>query len=283
MTDHRPPACDRTRRLIDRVVESKVTPEDRAHAETCASCGPVIARAARFDDALRRSAQGLVTERLPYGVLDPELAPARPGGVLAMRHAAPGLASIFAAVVVLMVATAVAIAPGGLGGGTQPPDSGFTVEVPTFRSSFELMPSLDELDYLCTTGHALPTTGPSARAGEREGGVCLTPKTIERASAKIIPVENGDGEVVEVTIAGELYGTGTIASRAELAAVMAKLTTLSIGDPAVGAQAGAFVEETLPRLRVLATGDVVRHVVGDVQIVLRRHIAGDYFLVLTRI
>jgi hypothetical protein len=281
MTDHRRPACDRTRRLTDRVVENRVTPDDRAHAATCAACGPVIARAARFDDALRQSARGLVTEHLPYGVLDPELAPGRIGGVLPMRHAAPGLASIFAAVVILMVATAVAIAPGGLGGGTQPPDSGFTVELPTFRSSFDIMPSLDRLDYLCTTGHALPTTGPSARAGEREAGVCVTPKTIERATAKIIPVENGDGEVVEITIAGELYGTGTISSRAELAAVFGKLTTLSIGNPEVAAQAGAFVEETLPRLSVLPSGDVVRHIVGDVQIVLERHIAGDYFLVLS--
>ena len=281
MTGQRQPACDRTRRLIDRVVDGRVTADDHAHAAACASCGPVIARAARFDDALRRSAQGLVTERMPYGVLDPELAPERIGGVLGMRHVAPGLASIFAAVVILMVATAVAIAPGGLGGGTQPPDSGLTIDVPTLRSSFDLMPSLQELDYLCNAGHALPTTGPSARAGEREGGVCVTPKTFERASAKIIPVENGDGEVVEVTIAGELYGTGTIASRAELAAVFGKLTTLSIGNPEVAAQAGAFVEETLPRLRVLASGDVVRHVVGDVQIVLQRYIAGDYFLVLT--
>jgi hypothetical protein len=281
MTNHRQPQCDRTRRLVVRVVEDRVTPDDRTHAATCASCGPVIARAARFDDALRRSAQSLVTERMPYGVLDPELAPARIGGVLGMRHAAPGLASIFAAVVILMIATAVAVAPGGLGGGTEPPDSGFTVEIPTLRSSFDLMPSLQELDYLCNAGHALPTTGPSARAGEREGGVCVTPKTIERASAKIIPVENGDGEVVEVTIAGELYGTGTIASRAELAAVFGKLTTLSIGNPDVAAQAGAFVEETLPRLRVLPSGDFVRHIVGDVQIVLERYIAGDYLLVLT--
>ena len=280
MTD-RQPACDRTRRLVDRVVEDRITSDDRAHAATCPTCGPVIARAARFDDALRRSAQGLVTERLPYGILDPELAPARIGGVLPMRHVAPGLASVFAAVVILMVATAVAIAPGGLGGGTQPPESGFTVELPTFRSSFDLMPSLQALDYFCNTGHALPTSGPSARLGEREGGVCLTPKTIENASATIIPVENGDGEVVEVTISGELYGTGTIASRAELAAVFGKLTTLSIGNPATGAQAGDFVEETLPRLRVLPSGDVVRHIVGDVQIVLQRFIAGDYYLVLT--
>ena len=281
MTDHRQPACDRTRRLIDRAVEGKVTPDDHAHAATCASCGPVIARAARFDDALRRSAQGLVTERMPHGVLDPELAPARIGGVLGMRHAAPGLASIFAAVVILMVATAVAVAPGGLGGGTAPPDSGFTVEIPTFRSTADIVRSVQALDYSCIPGHALPTTGPSARPGEREGVVCLTPKSIESATAKIIPVENGDSEIVEVTIAGELYGTDTVASRAELAAVMGKLTALSIGNPAVGAQAGAFVEETLPRLRVLPSGDDALLIIGDIRIFLQRYIAGGYFLVLS--
>lgn len=281
MTDRRSPDCDRTRRLIDRVVEDRVTPDDRDHAETCPSCGPVVARAVRFDDALRQSARGLVTERMPYGVLDPELAPARIDGVRSMRLAAPGLASLFGALVLLVVATAIAVAPGGLSQGTPPPDSGFQVQLPTFRATASLVPSLQALDYVCGPGSALPTTGPSARAGEREGVVCLTPKSIENATAKIIPVETGDGEIVEVTIRGELYGTDTILSREELAAAMGKMTALAIANPAVGAQAERFVVETLPRLRVLPTGDDALLIVGGVQIALERFIAGGYFLVLT--
>ena len=280
MTEHRRPGCHRTRGLVDRVVDDRVTADDRAHAATCDACGPVIARAVRFDDALRRSARDLVTEQLPHGVLDPDIAPSRVAGVLPMRHAAPGMASIFAAVVVVMIATAVAVAPGGLGPGTQPPDSlGF--QVGTFRSTADIATSVRvELDFDCTSGHALPTTGPSARLGEREGFICLTPKSIENAKAKIVPVENGDGEIVEITIAGELYGTDTLTSRDELAGVMARLTSLALADPGVAAAAGAFIEETLPRLQVLTSGDDALLIVGNVRVHLRRHIAGDYLLVL---
>lgn len=280
MTDRRPSACERTRRLIDRVVEDKVTPDDRTHAATCASCGPVLARAARFDDALRRSAQGLVTEQLPYGVLDPELAPARIGGVPSMRHAAPGLASIFAAVVIVLIATTVAVAPGPLGPQTQPPDSGFQVEIGTFRATVDVIRGLQALKYHCNPGGALPTSGPSARAGEREGVVCLTPKTIDSASAKITPIETGDGEVVEVSMRGELYGTDTLTSRDQLAAAMAQMTSLALADPETAADAAAFVEETLPRLRVLPSGDNALLIVGGVRISLERFIAGGYSLVL---
>jgi hypothetical protein len=280
MTGHGEHRCNRTHRLVDRVIEDRVTPDDRAHAATCESCGPVLSRAMRFDDELRRSARGLVTEQLPYGVLDPDLAPRLVGGVPPMRHAAPGLASILAAVVVLVFATSVALAPGFLGPGTQPPNSNLQASAPTFRATVDVIRDLQDLDYSCIPGHALPTTGPSARPGEREGVVCLTPKSIESASAKFIPVETGDGDVVEVTIMGELYGTDTETSRDQLAAVMGNLTTLSIADPAVAAQAGRFIEETLPRLRVLPSGDDALMIVGDVRVFLQRYIAGGYRLVL---
>ena len=81
MTGHRAPRCDRTARLVDRVIDDKVSADDRAHAATCESCGPVLSRAFRFDDELRRTTRGLVTEQLPYGVLDAELAPRNVAGV----------------------------------------------------------------------------------------------------------------------------------------------------------------------------------------------------------
>ncbi len=275
-----PPRCERTRRLVDRVVGENVTPEDRAHAATCPSCGPVLLRAARFDDELRTTARGLVAEQLPHGILDPELAPHVVGGSVTVRHAGPGLASILAAVVILVVAASVAVAPGVLGPGSQPPDSGFQVQQPVFRATVDVIRDVQALDYSCIPGHALPTTGPSARPGEREGVNCLTPKSLESASATIIPVEQGVGDVVEVNIEGALYGTDTLTSRDELAAAMARLTSLALADPQTAAAAEAYVAETLPRLRVLPSGDDALTIVGGVRVFIQRHIAGGYLLVL---
>ena len=281
MTDHRQPSrCERTPRLIDRVIADEVTPDDRAHASGCEWCGPVLARAVLFDAELRQTARGLVAEQLPHGVLDPELTPQLSGGLLPVRRAAPGLASILAAVVVLVIVTSVAVAPGPLGPGESPPETGLQVASPAFRATVDVIRDVQALDYSCIPGHALPTSGPSARPGEREGVICLTPKTLESAKAEIIPVETGDGEVVEVMIKGELYGTSTVRSRDELAAVMGELTSLAIGDPSVAAQAGGFVKETLPRLRILPLGDDVLMVFGDIRVSLQRYIAGGYLLML---
>ena len=281
MTDGRPRAqCDRTARVVERVVSDTVTPDDHAHAATCVSCGPVLARAARFDDELRVTARGLVSEQLPYGILDPALSPQPLGGVLPVRRGAPGIASILAAAVILLVATSVVVAPGNLGPGATPQDTGLHFQVPTFRATVDVIRDARALAYGCIPGRALPTSGPSARPGEREGVVCLTPKTMKSAKASIIPVETGEGKVVEVLITGELYGPSTVTSRDELAAAMGKLTFLAISDPAVAADAGAFVEETLPRLRVLSSGDDVLMIFGDVRVFLQRHIAGDYLLLL---
>ena len=279
MTGHRPsPRCERTSRLIDRIVENKVTPDDREHAATCESCGPALQRAARFDNELRQSARGLITEQLPYGVLDPSLAPQLVDRMLPVRRAAPGFAGILAAVVILAIATSVAVAPGGLGQGSKPPDSGFQVTASTFRATVDITRDLQALHYLCNGGHALPTTGPSARPGEREGVVCLTPKSIENAKAKIIPVENGDSEVVEVTIEGDLYGTATVTSREELAAVLSNLAFLAIADPEDAQAAGDFLLQAVPRLRTLPSGDDTLLVFGSVQLYLQRAPSGGYFI-----
>lgn len=276
--DRRLPRCHRTRGLIDRVVGDHVTAEDRAHAAGCERCGQVLLRATRFDDQLRRTARGLVAEQLPPGILDPQLAPRLVDGLPSMRHAAPGIASFFAAVVILVVATSVALAPGGLGPGATPPDTGLQFSVPVFRPTVDMIRDVQALGYSCIPGHALPTAGPSARLGEREGVACLTPKSLESATARITPVETGDGKVVEVTITGQQYGPSTLTSRDELAAVMSKLTTLSISDPKIARDAGAFVLETLPRLRVLTSGDDALMIYGNVRISLQRYIAGDYLL-----
>ncbi|HET9853340.1 MAG TPA: hypothetical protein VFP56_12670 [Candidatus Limnocylindrales bacterium] len=280
MTDDRLPRCDRTRGLIDRVVGERVTPEDRAHAAGCERCGTVLLRASRFDDELRTTARGLVGEQLPHGVLDAELAPRLVDGLRPMRHAAPGIASMFAALVILVVAVTVAVAPGGLGPGATPQDTGLQFAVPVFRATVDIIRDVQAMEYSCIPGHALPTTGPGARLGEREGVACLTPKSLESATARITPVETREGKVVEITITGEQYGASTVTSRDELADVMSKLTALSISDPKVARDAAAFVLETLPRLRVLTSGDDALVIYGNVRILLQRYIAGDYRLTL---
>jgi hypothetical protein len=269
--------CERTRGLIDRIVVERVTSADRSHASTCAACGPVLLRATRFDDELRRAAEGLVAERLPYGVLDPELAPRLATGLPTVRRAAPGLASFFAAVAVVVVAMTVALVPGGLGGGTHPPETQ-QAAAPLFRPTADVIRTLQALDYSCIPGHSLPTAGPSAQPGEREGVICLTPREIENANASIIPIEDGSGTVLQVTIKGSLWGTETLTSRAELATVMGRLTTESIADPARAADAGAFVARVLPELKVLPTGDQTQIVIGNVRVTLLRYPGGSYIL-----
>jgi hypothetical protein len=272
--------CDRTRGLVDRVVAERVTAGDREHAGTCPSCGPVLLRASRFDDDLRRTARGLVAEDLPQGVLDPELAPRMVGAIRPMRNATPGLAGAFAALVIVVVGITVALAPGGLGPGATPQDTGLQLAVPVFRATVDIIRDVQAMGYSCIPGHALPTTGPSARPGEREGVECLTPKSLESATAAITPVETGDGKVVEIAISGELYGASTVTSRDELADVMSKLTALSISDPQAARDAAGFVLDTLPRLRVLASGDDALMLFGNVRVYLQRYIAGGYRLVL---
>ena len=280
--DRRLPRCERTARLIDRVVDDRVTDADREHASTCLSCGPVLLKSAKFDGELSRVARGLVAERMPNGVLDDDLAPAFAGRIPPMRHVAPGLASVLAAVVVLLVATSVALAPGGLGGGTPPPTTGLGMSAPAFRPTVDLIAVLrDELGYFCSAGHALPTSGPSARPGEREGVRCLSPKSIENAIANVIPVETGDGLTVEITVEGQLYGTDTVKSKNELAATLSMLTSLSLADPQAAHDAAAFVENALPGLVVAASGDHAVQVFGNIKVLIQRSIAGYYRLTLT--
>lgn len=180
---------------------------------------------------------------------------------------------------VVVVAMTVALAPGGLGGGTQPPAT-LQVALPIFRPTADVIRSLQADDYSCIPGHTLPTAAPSPAPGEREGVICLTPREIQNANASIIPIEDGDGDVVQVTIKGSLFGTDTLTSRAELAVVMGKLTTQSIADPLRAADAGGFVAGVLPDLKLLPTGDTAQKIFGDLRVTLLRYPGGSYILTL---
>jgi hypothetical protein len=103
--------CTQTRGLIDRLVAGSVREEDRRHAATCPSCGPVFARAARFDNELERSAQQLIAEDLPRGILDPGLS-RQVQVVPRMPALAPGVtAGVAALALIVVVATGLGIRP----------------------------------------------------------------------------------------------------------------------------------------------------------------------------
>ena len=84
-----------------------------------------------------------------------------------------------------------------------------------------------------------------------------------------------------VTVEGELYGSSTLTSQQQLATTMGKLTHIAISDPGVAADAGRWVEEQLPRLRVLPSGDDALMYFDGVRIFLQRYIVGGYRLVIS--
>ena len=276
------PSCSRAARLVDRIVAGSVTADDRGHAQSCRDCGPLLARAARFDDELRRTARGFVVEELPRGILDPALGRGGVGfrGGTSTRSFAPGLAGFAAALAVLVVSAAVVLAPGGLGGPTDSPpvETSFQSTLPAFHSSADIAADLRDLGYECFPGIALP----SAPAGDvvREGVVCATTKAQDEYLAKLVTRESIDGEVLEITINGGLLGTDTETSVENLTTAIAKLAFISMRDPVIGGQAGDWVLLAIPKLRVLPSGDVATTEIGGVGFTADRNPAGSYRLFL---
>lgn len=280
----RRPTCRRTSGVIDRIVADTLTPADREHASRCPDCGPVLARSVRFDDALRRTARSMATEELPSGILDPGLSGGT-GGVrhgTALRGFAPGFAGMAAALLVLVLATGVALAPGGIGGPTlsAPVESSFATTAPLFRTSAALATNLRELGYQCGPGGALATVGSRPGQAEREGLVCVTQKDDATKLAALITGEAGAGEVVKVTIKGEPVGTDPEAAIEELAIAFAKLTFISIVDPVAAPTAGDWVNAELPKLAAEPANKTVVKLVGDVRLTLEQSALGGYLLLL---
>lgn len=277
------PACRRTSGLIDRIVADTVTPADRDHAGTCGDCGPVLARAARFDDALRRTARAIAVEQLPPGILDPGLAVA-PGTVrrgTALRGFQPGLAGVAAAVAILILATGIALVPGGLvnprATPTAPTDTGLASAAPLFRPTAAIAADASVLKLACMPGGPLPTHDARPGGPEREGVVCASVNEDATKKVALITGETGAGDVVSVSIKGELVGS-TIEATDALAIGFAKLTFISIADPRVAPVAGDWVDQTLRDLRVLSGGDSVTRVLGGIRFTFERNPSGDFML-----
>ena len=249
--------CPRTQGLIDRLVAGSPNAEDRRHAPTCPSCGPVLARAERFDDELRRTARRLVAEDLPRGILDPRLGGV--DGTARGRGFLPGFAPALVAVAIASVAVAVAVQPPRPGATeSQPP---LQIAAPTplpskpegskepesmlvFSSSISRR--LKDLGFSCG-GSQAPTAEPRPSAVARENG-CTGPVASPPNTATVTVGSASSGDVLAVTITAEVVGVDDAESRGNLATSLSQLVELAFRSESAAADAGAFVIQRLPGL-----------------------------------
>lgn len=231
----------------------------------------------RFDRELRRAAQGLVSQELPPGTLDPALGP-RP------RGSYPGVATLAAVVAVLVVVVAITSLPRGSGGpaGTSPAGpvaSAPASAPPAFRTTAEIRADLVTLAYSCIAGPTAATVEPGPDAIARQAAVCNAPADIGPLLAAVIVSESADRRVVEAHAKADIVGADTPAARAAVAAVLGK-------DVAVVVVAGrgnavsAWVESKLPGLE---RNDATSTVIDGVALRLDRSATGGYQVEMTLI
>lgn len=254
--------CGRTRGLLDRAIRGEITPDDRDHASTCASCGPVVQRTARFDAELSRAARSLITEELPRNILDPSLDGRAGVPRVVGRQSVTGLSTAVAVIAVLLVAGAVAIGP--LGPATSPTPSVVVKPTkspgPLFKTTSEIIAHVVDLEYSCNDGFALPTSGPSAGLASQESAVCTAPDGLDVATAAIVIGESAEAKVVTVWLKADLLGEDSPSSRDAVARQLSKLADIAIKGEyeSIGA-----MEVILGRLTRLQPGEVTRTEVGS--------------------
>ena len=292
--DQGTPGGHRTRGLIQRVIDETVTPDDRGHAAGCASCGPVLMRATKFDDELRRTAQGFVAEELPRGILDPDLSGAPH---VFVRRPGPGLAGIAAAFAIMVVAMSLTLLPRGLGGPTDAPtggtsglvatpgvsgpaatpaDTGLAMQVPALRNTWGIGGSLIQNDWRCSSGRPEASATPEDGV-DHEGIVCTSSKSQVLTSSTLITGESVENQVVEVAISGELVVV-TETAISELAETMSKAAFLSVDDKDRAPTIADWVMTRVPELKVQPSGDTSVGIFKDLRLTLQRHPDGSFFL-----
>ena len=237
--------CSRTRGMVDRLVAGVVRDDDRRHAATCPSCGPVFTRAARFEDELGKSAQQLIAEDLPRGILDPGIA-RQADGVAGMRSLGLGTTAGVAAFAVIVFVTVVGVRPVLMPGPsrTDPP---FAVDVPgesappeaALWTLNELTVTLAEsLAYECST-----VAPPSAGAAATE--VCTARPDAGPYTAAVTLDASESGAVVGMTITAEIEdGTPNDkqqAARRAMAGALANVTAAAFIGRGAGVRAANFV------------------------------------------
>jgi hypothetical protein len=277
--------CGRTAGLIDRIVDGRVTDDDRRHAATCASCGPVLARAARFDDELARTARRLVPEDLPAGVLDPGLGGV--DGAPRMRGLARGFASSVAAVAVAVLAIALVLrppGPAGPGGTPEPltlePSPGTSIGIPSkppgrqLKTTGELVVRLvGSLKYECSSGQQTP--GDASPPAERISAVCVSPVGTRALAVTYTVGTTRDGQVVTVAIRAD-PAEDTPDNRGAVAQELASLVKSAIAKDEDAMEAADFVVAKVPGLEAPAARIGVT--VDGVRVELQRRANGAYLV-----
>ena len=227
---------------------------------TGAPGGPAPRDEARFDEELRRAARSLIREDLPRDILDPGVVGSPGVSGVSGRRALPGFAAAATAVVVLLLATAVALAPGrhgpSAGASNEPPASetlGMQVS-PRPSSAFALRPTsslvadLAMLEYRCNDGKDVASPKPGPDAVVRYSAVCTAPDSAGPLIGAVVVGEGKGGRVVHVEIKADIVGDDTTAARqavAEMVGVAASVTPKEKDD---GIYVKAWVLAKLPTL-----------------------------------
>ena len=235
--------CSRTRGLIDRLVAGSTSDDDRRHAATCHSCGPVMARAARFDDELERSARRLISEDLPRGILDPGLS-GKVNVVPRMPALAPGVTAGVAGLAIIVLVTVVGIRPVLSPGQTQtlPPLAQIEASPSSpLVSLAQLTAALQEiLGYDCRAGDA-PLAPESSGGSAGTSATCTKPPDAGPYTAAVTVDASPRGEVFRVTITAELVGAQGPRERDAVATAMAKVAAEAFIGQGPGLRAANFV------------------------------------------
>jgi hypothetical protein len=212
---------------------------------------------ARFDEELRRAARSLIHEDLPRELLDPAVSGATRGlGVITTRRALPGFAAAASAVAVLLVATAVALAPGGLNpAASQTPPAteslGMQLSPPPspssapFRPTSSLVADLVMLDYRCNDGREVESPKPGIDAVIRESAVCTAP---DGPVLGAVIIGEGRIGVVHLQIKGDIVGEDTVAARQAVADMLAAVAAIGPWEKEDGLLIKDWVLDKVPSL-----------------------------------
>lgn len=276
--------CSRTRGLIDRLVAGAANEDDRRHAGTCPSCGPVMARAAMFDDELERSAQRLIAEDMPRGILDPELN-REVGRVVGLRSLSSGAFAGVAALAVVVFVTVVGIRPVLMPGSspTQPP---LVLEVdgpsatarpgaPLFSLGELTVALSDRLSFQCGTDEALQTGVDTSGAS----AVCTAPAGSGPFTVAVVLNAAESGSVVQVTMTANIEGETSQQARDSVAATLARVTAEAFTGEGPGARAANFVFAKASQLSGPAWAMGIDE--GGVRVDLQRQADGGYLVHLS--
>jgi hypothetical protein len=272
--------CARTRGLIDRIVAGSASDDDRRHAVSCPSCGAVMARAARFDNELERSARRLIAEDLPRGILDPGLS-GKVHVVPRMPALAPGVTAGVAGLAIIVLVAVVGIRPVLLPGQTQTFPPFVQIEAPASSPLFslaQLTGALDEsLGYDCGGGDAQATPGSAEPGGA--SAICTAPPEAGPFTAAVTVDASATGQVVRVTITADIIGAQTQRERDAVATAMAKVTSEAFIGQGSAIRAANFVFAKASQLSGPAWAIGIDE--GGVRVDLQRLADGGYIVHLS--